>query len=284
MVGMGNIRPLTGHIGAEISGIDLRCLDDGTVAALREAWLEHKVLFFPRQGLSPDELVHAASRFGDIEPLHPGLERHPDNPDVMVTATRDGEGDAIFNATWHSDVTFDETPPAASMLQAETLPSVGGDTLFMSMYAAWDALSERFKRAVDGLQAFHDGVPTFTPYLLESGAADGPERLQTLKRDYPGSVHPVVVRHPESGRRALYVNRGFTRRILGLPDIEGRGLLNLLLEHVEQSSFQVRWTWSEGDVAFWDNRCTMHYAARDYGPEERVMYRVTLKGSRPLAA
>ena len=126
MVVTGNIRLLAGHIGAEIAGIDLRQLDDDMVAALREAWLEHKVLFFPRQELSADELVHVASCFGEVDPPHSGLERHPDNSAVMIAASRKGDGGGKFNAIWHSDVTFDETPPAASMLRAETLPPVGG--------------------------------------------------------------------------------------------------------------------------------------------------------------
>ena len=280
----GNIRPLAGHIGAEISGIDLRHLDDGKVTALRETWLEHKVLFFPRQELSADELVRVASCFGEIDPPHSGLERHPDNPAVMIAASRKGDGGGKFNAIWHSDVTFDETPPAASMLRAETLPPVGGDTLFTSMEAAFDALSERLKTAIEGLEAFHDGIPNFTPYLLDPGTPDGPRRLENLKREHTGCVHPVVVRHPETGRRSLFVNRAFTQRILGLPDIESRGLLNLLIEHCEQASFQMRWSWSRGDVALWDNRCTLHYAAFDYGRHDRIMHRVTLRGSRPLAA
>ncbi len=278
------IRPLAGHIGAEVTGVDLGDLDGRAVAAVREAWLEHQVLFFPRQGLSPERLVEAASRFGEIDPPHPGLERHPDHPDVMIAASRRGEGGAKYNAIWHSDVSFDAAPPAASLLQAEILPPVGGDTLFVSMYAAFDRLCERLKPVVEGLEAMHDGIPNFTPYLLDPGTPDGPERLRRLKRESRGCVHPVVIRHPETGRRALFVNRAFTQRLLGLSDIESRGLLGLLFEHCEQASFQVRWSWSPGDIAFWDNRCTMHYAARDYGLDDRIMHRVTLKGARPLAA
>ena len=284
MSALGNIRPLTGHIGAEIAGIDLRDLTDDEVRTIRSAWLEHKVLFFPRQGLSPDELARTASRFGTIDRPHAGLEHHPDNPDVMITASRNGEGGGKYNAIWHSDVSFDEAPPAASMLQAEILPPVGGDTLFISMYAAWEALSERLKAAVEGMEAVHDGIPNFTPYLLDPGTPNGRERLRKLKSRSIGCIHPLVVRHPDTGLKALFVNRAFTQRILGLSEIENRGLLDLLFDHCEQASFQVRWCWSKGDIAFWDNRCTMHYAARDYGLHDRIMHRVTLKGGRPLAA
>ena len=279
-----SIRPLTGHIGAEIKGIDLARLTAGGAKAIRAAWLEHKVLFFPRQGLSPDELVRTAALFGEIDPPHPGLERHPDNSDVMIAASRRGEGGGKYNDVWHSDVSFDETPPAASMLQAETVPPVGGDTLFISMQAAWEALAAPLKKAVEGLAALHDGIPNFTPYLLDPGTPDGPERLRGLKSRLAGCVHPLVVRHPETGLKALFVNRAFTQRIQGLSEIESRGLLGLLFDHCEQESFQVRWSWSKGDIAFWDNRCTMHYAAKDYGLHDRIMNRVTLKGSRPLAA
>jgi taurine dioxygenase len=281
---LGNIRPLTGFIGAEIAGMDLRRIGPAEVSAIRDAFREHQVLFFPRQNLSPDDLVAAASRFGEIDPPHGGLRHHPDNPNVMTAITVKGQGGGKFNAIWHSDVTFDEAPPMASMLQAVTLPPLGGDTLFISMYAAWERLSPVLQNAVEGLEALHDGVPDFTRYLLDPGTPNGPERLEKMRAEKPGFVHPLVVRHPESRRKALFVNRAFTQQIIGLPEIESRHLLNLLCEHCEQATHQVRWHWNQGDIAFWDNRCTMHYAAMDYGDHERVMHRVTLKGTRPLAA
>lgn len=278
------IRPLAGHIGAEMAGLDLRHIGPTEAAAIRAALIEHQVLFFPRQGLSADELARAATAFGTIDPPHRGLERHPDNPDVMLAVSRGGEGGAKYNDIWHSDVSFDRTPPMASLLQAVTLPPTGGDTLFASMSTAWEALSERLRRALRGLLALHDGIPNFTPYLLDPGTPDGPARLEKLKREQPGFAHPLVIRHPESGREALFVNRAYTQRILGLSEIESRRLLDLLCEHCEQASFQTRWRWSEGDIAFWDNRCTLHYAARDYGRHDRLMIRVTLKGTQPVAA
>jgi len=283
MTNLGNIRPLTGFIGAEIGGIDLRAVGPEEVSAIRGAWLEHQVLFFPGQHLSPDELVAAGAKFGEIDPPHGGLEHHPDNRNVMLAVSRNGEGGSKYNDIWHADVTFDTTPPMASMLQAVTLPPLGGDTLFASMYAAWDALSPNLQNAVEGLQAFHDGVPNFMPYLLDPGTVNGPERLRKLKAEQPGAIHPLVVRHPETDRKALYVNRAFTARIMGMSEIESRNLLNLLVEHCEQPSFQVRWRWSEGDIAFWDNRCALHHAVRDFGRADRLMTRVTLKGTRPAS-
>ena len=277
-------RALSGHIGAEMAGVDLRHIGPAEAGAIRRALIEHQVLFFPRQGLSADELVGVGRAFGTVDPPHGGLERHPDNPDAMLAASRGGAGGGKYNDIWHSDVSFDRTPPMASLLQAVTVPPAGGDTLFASMYAAWEVLSERLRHTVRGLRALHDGIPNFTPYLLDAGTPDGPARLEKLKREQPGFVHPLVIRHPESGREALFVNRAYTRRILGLSEIESRRLLDLLCEQCEQASFQTRWRWNEGDIAFWDNRCTLHYAAWDYGKHDRLMIRVTLKGTQPVAA
>lgn len=278
------LRPLGGHIGAEIAGLDLKSLDDAEVAAVRAAWLQHKVLFFPGQTLAPGDLAAAAGRFGQVEALHDGLRRHPDDERVLVVETRDGEGDGPNGAFWHSDVTFAACPPMASMMLAVELPPLGGDTLFASMSAAWDALSPPLQRAVEGLEAFHDGLPYFAPYLADIAPGEAAERIAKLRAEQPGAVHPVVRVHEETGEKALFVNRPFTQRLLGLSEIESRRLLDLLIEHSEQPSFQLRWRWSRGDVAFWNNRHAMHYPAYDYGRHHRAMQRVTLAGTRPLGA
>ena len=281
---IGNVQPLTGYIGAEISGMDLRRLDPPAVDWVRQTLLEHQVLFFPRQGpLSPDELLTFGEHFGEVHPLHGGLKHHPDNPRVMEVVSRKGVGGSKYNASWHSDVSFDEAPPMGSILHAVELPPRGGDTLFASMYAAYESLSEPIRCAIEDLQAFHDGVPSFSTYLQDPAITDGLERLRKMKAETDGFVHPVVITHPESGRKALFVNRSFTQRLIGLSTIESRNLLNLLFDHAEQPSFQVRWRWNVGDVTFWDNRCTMHHAAYDFGLEDRVMHRVTIKGERPHA-
>ena len=284
LAGRFTLRPLGGHIGAEIAGLDLRDIDDGEVATVRAAWLRHKVLFFPGQTLGADDLVAAAGRFGQVEALHDGLRRHPDNDRVLSVETRDGEGDGPNGAFWHSDVTFAACPPMASMMLAVELPPLGGDTLFASMSAAWDALSPPLQQAVEGLEAFHDGLPYFAPYLADIAPGEAAERIAKLREGQPGAVHPVVRVHEETGKKALFVNRPFTQRLLGLSEIESRRLLDLLIEHSEQPSFQLRWRWSRGDVAFWDNRHAMHYPAYDYGRHRRVMHRVTLAGVRPRGA
>ena len=278
------VRPLTGYLGAAISGVDLAHLSEFETAAIRKAFLEHQVLFFTGQKLDAHGIAAAAEKFGEIDPPHSGLECHPDNAKVMITSSRKGKGGGQYDDVWHSDVSFDETPPLGSMLHPMELPPVGGDTLWVSMYAAYECLSDRIKTMIEGLQVMHDGVPLFTPFLLDPAIKNGPERLRKMKVEKPGCVHPLVIRHPESGRRALFVSRAYATRIMGLPEIESRHLINMLCEHCEQANFQVRWRWSEGDVAFWDNRCTLHYAAKDYGLSDRAMMRVTLKGARPLAA
>jgi taurine dioxygenase len=273
------VHKLSGNLGAQVSGVNLNRLDSHTTNFIRDALTENLVLFFPRQGLSGDELVHFAELFGDIDVPHGGLQSQHGDPRVMVTARRGGEG--VRNDMWHSDVSFDETPPSLSILQALEVPELGGDTLFASMYAAYDDLSVPIRNVVDNLQALHDGLPGFTYQV--TGTPGGAERLRRLRQEAKSAIHPVVRKHPESGRKALYVNRLFTQRIVGISDIESRNLLNLLCEHAEQSSFQVRWRWSAGDLVLWDNRCVMHYAANDIGDADRVMWRVTLQGERPTA-
>ena len=279
----GDIRPLTGSIGAEISGLDINALDDAGTDFIQHAFDEHQVLFFPRQKLDDTQLVSFAKRLGEIQPPPAVLEGETGHPDVVVFETNRGAGVGKYNEVWHSDVSFAARPPSASILHAVTLPELGGDTLYASMYAAYEALSEPLKRVVEGLEALHDAAPSYSLFLMEPERKNGPERLKRMQNDGVGAVHPVVRRHPRTGRRALYVNRAFTTRILGVSEVESRNLLSLLFEHAEQPRFQLRWRWSEGDLAMWDNRCAIHYASFDYGQARRVVHRVTLTGDVPEA-
>lgn len=274
-----DVRPLTGYIGAELTGYDLGQLNDADLETVKEAFVEHQVLFFRRQTLSPESLLALARRFGRIETPHPALKTLPGHPDIFLVETRDGQGVGKYNTNWHTDVSFDATPPAASIIQAVLVPEVGGDTLFASMYAAYDNLSERVRLMIDGLEALHDGVARFRSQMT---APEDQGRLDELQRRYPGAIHPVVRRHPSTGRKALYVNRSFTTRIMGLSEVENRNVLSLLFDQAEQSSYQVRWAWQPGDVAVWDNRCAMHCASWDYGMSHRVMHRVTISGDKPV--
>ena len=282
MVTVGDSRPLTSYVGAEISGINLKNLDESTVNSIWRMFLKHQVIFFRNQTLSPGDLVALGKCFGKILAPHAGLTTLKSHPDVMLAETRDGEGFGKYNTRWHSDVSFEEMPPAGSIIQAVKVPDVGGDTLFSSMYAAYENLALPLKEMVRNLKAFHEGVPAFSWALLDPVNREGSERLERMKRECPGAVHPVVRCHPETGRKALFVNRSFTTRILGLSEIESRNLIDLLCEHCEQAAFQVRWRWAQGDVGIWDNRCLTHCAVMDYGKSHRIMHRITLRGDRPL--
>jgi len=276
------IRPISGFVGAEIHGVDLNVLEPRELVKLRAAFIEHQVLFFPDQRLTADAFYRFATHWGEVEPLKPGMPT-AQHPNVLLVESKDGGGPGKFNDIWHSDLSFHRFPPSVTALQAVTVPPQGGDTVFAGMYAAYDSLSAPLRALVDDLETVHDGLPSFTTYLMDPSVHDGKGRLNRLRSTNTVSTHPMVRRHPESGRKSLYINRTFTTRVLGLSEIESRNLLNLLLEHAEQPSFQMRWRWREGDVGLWDNRCVLHYAAKDYGRAHRVMRRITLKGDKPFA-
>ena len=267
------VQPVTPTIGAEISGVDLgRPLDDATFEAIHAALIEHQVIFFRDQGISVEAHKAFGARFGelDVHPNDPGLEGHPE---VMVIHA-DENSKRIAGAMWHSDVSCSPTPPMGSILRMFTVPPNGGDTLFASMYAAYEALSDRMKQMLEGLTAIHDGAPYYQEVNRIIGR-DGGEKT------YPKSEHPVVRVHPDSGRKCLYVNRMFTTRLVDLPTAESDALLAFLFEHVRNPELQTRFRWAPNSIAFWDNRCTQHFAVWDYFPQVRSGYRVTVKGTRP---
>ncbi len=278
---MSKVQQLTGAIGAEVTGVNLRELDNEKISDLWDIFLRFQAIFFRDQYLSPKELLHLANSFGTVLQPHAGLTNLTTTPEIMLAETRDGEGFGKYNTRWHSDVSFDQKPPSASIIQAVKVPPQGGDTLFASMYAAYDSLSEPLKEMIDKLQALHEGAPAFSWALLDPANIDGAERLEKMNQESPGAVHPVVRIHPETNRKAIYINRSFTTRILGLSEVESRNLIDLLCEHCEQVAFQMRWKWAEGDIGIWDNRCAMHCAVMDYGKAHRVMHRITLQGDRP---
>jgi len=280
-----HIQALSGSVGAVIHGIDVRTVDRDLTATIRAALVERKVLFFPSQHLEPAELVAFAVHFGELTPAHPVMPGLDDQPEVLeVDATRSREDpryrDEYENDTWHADVTFMPTPPLGSLLQAAVVPPAGGDTIFADLQRAYDTLSAPLRGFIDGLSAVHDGRAEFARFLAsnpDGGRWDG-ERFTELTP----IEHPVVRTHPETGRRGLFVNPTFTTHIAGLKPLESRRLLELLYEHATAPEQQVRWHWSEGDIAFWDNRCTLHYPVRDYGDAHRLMHRVTIRGDRPF--
>ncbi|MFM7271241.1 MAG: TauD/TfdA dioxygenase family protein [Actinomycetes bacterium] len=283
------VRPLSGTIGAEIEGIDLRDeLDEGTVQALREVWLARRVIFFRQQHLDPESHKRFAARFGELTPGHPvipGLADHPEIFQIDYRASRQvyaQYGDVAVRRAgldWHTDVTFVQRPPAGSVLSAVRIPESGGDTMWSDQVASFAALSAPMREFLATLTAVHDGRAAFGKQLAERGEGswDGaPYRaLEPVE-------HPVVRIHPETGEQALFVNRGFTSHIVGMRPDESEALLSFLYRHSTSPEFVVRYHWTQGDIAFWDNRATQHSVVGDYGEAPRVIQRVTLRGDRPF--
>ena len=268
-----DIRRVSPTIGAEIRGIDIsQPLSEDTIAAIRAAWLEHLVVFFPDQHLTPDQQVAFAERFGEVtegHPVEPSLEGYKQVLPI----------DSLKDRTnfWHTDVTFMSRPPTGSLLYAVTLPEVGGDTMWSNTRAAYDALAEPLQRLCDGLVGIHYD-PSYAEEIA-NGAGQEWEGRQVTKL-WPVE-HPLVRVHPETGRKNLFVNPNFTVAIKDMYGLQGSGLLRMLYDHMTQYEFICRYRWEAGTLGFWDNRATMHYGIYDYGAERRVMHRVTLRGERP---
>jgi taurine dioxygenase len=267
------VERLAGALGAEVHGIDLtRPLEPATKQALHDAWMQHQVLFFRDQALTVDQHKAFARNFGELH-VHPVLQQMADqgHPEIVVL-----ESDArrpIVADRWHSDVTFEKCPPLGSILRAVAVPAAGGDTMWASMYAAYEALSDKMQGLLSGLTAFHDGGG------FRAIAKDDAQRQDLEARQ--NAVHPVVRTHPVTGRKALFVNSVFTKGIVGMKPAESRALLGFLYEHVSTPDFSCRFRWRKDSIAMWDNRCTQHRVLADALPEYRRMERVTLIGDAP---
>ncbi len=270
------VRPVTPTIGAEIEGVDLRtALGEDEVEVIRQALLDHLVIFFRGQDINPDQQVAFAQRFGEIS-IPPILPKSGTRPELMILdqmSPKDEGGD-----NWHSDNTFMAEPPMGSILKATQLPEVGGDTCFASAYAAFEALSPPIQKMVSRLTAVHDITKP-----LRTAISAGIEKfdLEALSKQWPPVEHPVVRTHPVTGRKALYVNGNSTVALKGLTEAEGDLLLPFLCDHIRSPEFQCRFRWDVNSIAFWDNRSAQHFAVPDYG-ERRVMHRVTLAGDKPF--
>jgi taurine dioxygenase len=266
------VRQLSPTIGAEIGGVDLRDeLDDATIAAIRGLLLEHKVIFFRDQDITAVQHIEFARRFGPLE-IHPATPADQEHREILrISHGPDSRG---RENNWHSDVTWRETPSLGSLLRAIEVPEVGGDTLFADMEAAYEQLSPAMKEWVCGLTAVHDIARVFAKVLGKTA--------EELHAKYPPQRHPVVRTHPETGRRSLYVNIGFTTHIEGLSAKESDWLLSHLYALAAVPENQCRFSWRANSIAFWDNRACQHYAASDYFPAVRIMERVTVAGDRPF--
>lgn len=275
---MITVEPVSGTVGAAVRGVDLsERLDEGTVAEIRSAFLAHHVLFFSDQDLTPEAQLRFGRYFGELDthPFVEGTEAHPEVIDIIT------EPDDVLNfgGGWHSDVTFLEEPDLGSVLYAIEVPPFGGDTLFADQHAAYDALSDTMKDLLDGLEARHSAGPQYA----EGGYSTLSKSMKTKSPEQAGRVvcHPLVRTHPETGKKALYVNPSFTIGIEGMRMDESMALLGFLFNHMVREPFTCRFRWSPGSVAMWDNRSVLHYALYDYRGHRRRMRRITVKGDRP---
>ncbi len=268
------IMPLTPVIGAEIHGVDLSgSLTDKVQKELREALITYQVIFFRDQNLTLDQHKAFGRLFGElhIHPTEPSPEGHPE----VITIHADENSNAVAGMKWHSDVSCDTVPPMGSILHMHEVPAAGGDTLFASMYRAYETLSAPIQTLIGNLFAWHESIHVH-------GKRSGNDRILRDGRDaYPESLHPIVCIHPETNRKVLFVNENFTTRIEGLGRSESEGVLKILFDHIATPEFQCRFRWQPKSVAFWDNRSTQHRSVWDYYPACRHGYRVTITGEKP---
>lgn len=271
------VRRVAGAIGAEVSGVDLsRNLDPDTVAALRQALLDHLVIFLRDQPIEPARFLAFARAFGTpVEyPFVKGLDAFPQ---IIEVAKLEGET-TNFGGIWHSDTVYLDEPPMGSMLLAREIPPQGGDTLFANQYLAYEALSPTFQGLLDGLTAIHSSAKADVSKTREDRIKSG--GTAEAGKDYL-SYHPAVRTHPETGRKALFVNVAHTERFDGMTEAESKPILDYLFQHQIRPEFTCRFIWSPGAIAFWDNRCAQHNPVNDYHGYRRIMHRITLAGDRP---
>jgi taurine dioxygenase len=272
-----HVEPLAGAIGAVVTGVDLADLDDATLAELRAIWLEHLVVFFRDQDLDADAFLGFARRWGEPVryPFVKGFDTHPE----IIEVAKLPDETVNFGGIWHSDTVYLEQPPMATMLLARELPPYGGDTMFASMYAAYDALSPALREVLDGLDAVNSSALADVSKTREDRMRDngnGAAEAETFE-----AVHPVVRTHPETGRKALYVNPAHTARFVDMTEAESAPLLQYLFEHAVLPEHTYRFHWDVGSLALWDNRCVWHNPINDYDGFTRRMHRITLAGDTP---
>ena len=269
------IKPYSPNFGGIVTGVDLsKEISDQELGFLKDAFNLYQVLFFQEQSEIPPHLqVKLGKSFGPLH-VHPAAPTMDGHPEIFEIHTH--KDSKISNGTenFHSDVSCDIEPPLGTMLQLHILPECGGDTMFVNMYSAYDTLSKSMKQFLGSLSAWHESEHIYKGRYAERGVSND-------EISYPSCLHPMVRTHPETKKKALFVNRSFTTRIEGLKKEESSILLKFLFDHSEQVAFQIRYRWNDNDMAFWDNRCALHKAIWDYHPMERKGRRVTIKGDRP---
>jgi len=280
------ISPLTPTLGAEISGLDVRRLKQADFDALRQAWLDYKLVFMRDQQLELDDLVAFSERFGELMRL-PYIKPHDDYPCVIrVLKEADEINMGVFGGDWHSDFSFLEAPPRASILYAEQVPPVGGDTLWIDMAQALRTLPRQLREPLQGRMAIHSG----TPYGVRHAPDESTQFKGSIEieRNNPEADretrHPAICRHPDTGEELLFINPTYTTRIEGLSEAHNERLLASLYQHCTRPEYGCRFKWTQGALVMWDNRSTLHYAVNDYDGHRRCLYRTTIAGQSPQPA
>ena len=282
------VKPIAGALGAEIGGIDLAALDDETFDEVHAAWLEHLVVFFRKQAITPEQQLAFAKRFGDIH-YHPFMRGMDEHPEILEIIKEEGDTKA-FGEVWHTDQAFNPKPAKATILYAKETPDAGGDTMFTNLYLAYETLSDPMKTMIAGVKTWNvgdrktlaqNGPMASAP---RAGRYVGNEKMAAKVRD-PGDVpteaaHPLVRTHPETGRTALYIST-HSQTLDGFNRAEARPILDFLMAHAVQPEFTCRFRWEPGSLAIWDNRCTQHRALNDYHGKRRRMHRITIAGDAP---
>ncbi len=269
--------PVAGSMGAEVRGVDLADVDEAAYAIVRQAFLDHKALVFPDQHFTSAQQIAWTARFGKVE-RHPLYRSNviPDHPEILVLEHKKGQWINGRNDVWHTDITFSERPPLGTVLYCRAIRPGFGDTMFSDLEKAYEALSDGMRLLLDPLTAEHDS----SNLIRRNNTQDYNVAIGEMP---PAVTHPVVRTHPETGRKCLFVNSAFTRRFSGMTEEESQPLLDFLYAHMIQPAFVYRHRWHVDDAVMWDNRCTMHYAVPDYGPDMyRLMHRTTASGDRPV--
>ena len=270
------VKPFAPNLGAIITGIDLsNSISDTEIRIIKDAFHKFQVLFFQNQSeILPQNHIVLGQYFGDLH-IHPAAPKMKNFPEIFEINTDKNSKIANGAEDFHSDVSCDIEPPLGTMLQLHVLPECGGDTMFANMYLAYEALSKPMQVFLGGLKASHESEHFYKGRYQNKNEVD-------RNKEYPSAIHPIIRTHPETGKKAIYVNKFFTTRIEGLADQESKLILDYLFTHIEKTEFQIRYKWNKNDMAFWDNRCTIHKALWDYFPNERKGRRVTINGSVPF--
>jgi taurine dioxygenase len=273
------VAPLAGALGAEIFGVDITDVDQETYVEIHQAFLNHSVIFFRDQDLTPETQMAFGRLFGPLN-RHSYVKGMDDYPDVFRIVKEPTDVHHFGNA-WHSDLAYEEKPALATILYGIDVPEVGGDTMFTSLYAAYDALSDGMKRMLADLRIVFTNANTYGKDATRFKAGVARDMTVAQAPEEKEVQHPIVRTHPETGRKALYLSTTHFSRIEGMSKAESQPLLDQLAKHAVRPDFTCRFKWRPGSIAMWDNRCTMHYAVNDFPEARRIMQRVTLQGDRP---